>query len=832
MKRVLQRLGILFVIFIAAGAGYFFWMQSKASKGDTIYTSMEESSLPMVYVNALGREMNCLYGYVQEMAGAGLRGSLTVLPEDRQLGIRIGRCQGQVTGIYYEIRTLSSDRLVERSRVEDWTAAEDGIRAVLPIQNLLARGQEYQMTLTVDTDSHGAVRYYTRIVWTENEMAAAMVDLASDFSTRTFDYEEARALVTYLESDDTGDNSNLGHVDIHSSFSQITWGGLDVEPAGKMQVTLNEMNGIMAQVTLDYLAVRVNEQGNHEYYEVEDSFTMRQGEQRIYMMDFDRRADQVFMGREEDFSGTRILLGVTDASKIQVVKSENGGSRAFVNNGDLWCFQEEDRKAGQERRAVRVFSFRSPGEEGLYPSHREHGVKILRAEDNGDVEFLVYGYMNRGQHEGCVGIAVYHYSSQEDGLEERFFIPVAESFGELKLNVEELSYLSSGNMLYLKIGEGIYGVDLTSNEYIVVAEGLPEGGYAISQNGQRLTWQEGSFIFQSKLIHLLDLETGEKNEISAGPDDYLRVLGFVGNDFIYGLAKEGSRWMINGRQEEIPMYALEILGEDMDVLTRYERPGYFIAGVSVGDSRIHLKRIISIAGDSYQLVDEDTIVCNEEIGDNKLAYIGWYPDNERKKLYFVQTGSELKAGNSVVSSAPEKITYENSEILTLGSSITVPGMRFYAYGSGRLLGITQDFSKAVALAHEEMGTVTDEGQRVVWCRVDRPSTGSVASQQEAAGRISSRLDEFTESRLFSDGVLLLDARGCTLSQIQYFLGRGYPVLAYGQAGEPYFLVGYDQYNVTIYHPTSGESQKMGLNDATDYFAATGNDFICGIFPET
>ena len=108
MKRVLQRLGILFVIFIAAGAGYFFWMQSKASKGDTIYTSMEESSLPMVYVNALGREMNCLYGYVQEMAGAGLRGSLTVLPEDRQLGIRIGRCQGQVTGIYYEIRDRKS----------------------------------------------------------------------------------------------------------------------------------------------------------------------------------------------------------------------------------------------------------------------------------------------------------------------------------------------------------------------------------------------------------------------------------------------------------------------------------------------------------------------------------------------------------------------------------------------------------------------------------------------------------------------------------------------------------------------------------------------------
>lgn len=826
MKRVLQRLGILFVIFIAAGAGYFFWMQSRASKGDTIYMSMEESSLPVVHVNALGREMNCLYGYVQEMAEAGLRGSLTVLPEDRQLGIQIGRCQGQVKGIYYEIRTLDMDHLVERSSVDSWTTTETGASAVLPIQNLLTRDQEYFMTLTVDTDSYGAVRYYTRIVWTDNEMAKEMVDLAADFSARTFDYEEARTLVTYLESDDTGDNSNLGRVDIHSSFSQITWGGLDVEPAGEVNVTLNEMNGIMAQVSVEYLAIRVNEQGNNEYYEVEDHFTMRQGEERIYMMDFDRQADQIFMGREEDFSGSRIMLGVTDEDQIQAVRSENGTSRAFVSNGDLWCFQEGE----EDKKAVRVFSFRSQNEEGHSPAHREHGIKILRAEDGGDVDFLVYGYMSRGQHEGCMGIAVYHYSYEEDGLAERFFIPVMKSFGELQLNMKELSYLSSGNMLYLKIGDGIYGVDLTSNEYITVAEGLPEGGYAISQNGQKLTWQEGSFIYQSKVIHLLDLETGEKNEVTAGPDDCLRTLGFVGNDFIYGLAKEGSRWMINGRQEEIPMYALEILGDGMEVMTRYEQPGFYIVGVSVEDSRIHLKRIAPISGDSYQEVDEDTIVCNEEIEDNKLAYIGWFADSIRKKLYFVQTGSEIKNRHNIVSSSPEKITYENSEILTLGSSVAVPGMRFFAYGGGRLLGITQDFSRAVMLAYEEMGTVTDENRNVVWCRVDRPSTGSVSGQQEAAGRILNRLDEFTESRLFEDGLLLFDARGCTLSQVQYFLGRGCPVLAYGAGGETLFLMGYDQYNVTIYYPESGESQKMGLNDAANYFASTGNDFICGIFP--
>jgi len=81
-------------------------------------------------------------------------------------------------------------------------------------------------------------------------------------------------------------------------------------------------------------------------------------------------------------------------------------------------------------------------------------------------------------------------------------------------------------------------------------------------------------------------------------------------------------------------------------------------------------------------------------------------------------------------------------------------------------------------------------------------------------------------------MVLLDARGCSLGQVQYFLGQGYPVLGYGQDGEPFLLTGYDQYNVTIFQQESGESWKMGLNDATNYFLSSGNDFICGIFPET
>ena len=340
MKRLLQRIGILFVIFIAAGAGYFYWMFNRTGESDTVYTSMEESELPVVYMNVLGREMNCLHGYVQEMDSAGLRDSLTVLPDDRNLDIRIARCQGNVTGIYYEIRTLDQSRLLERTSVENWTEGENGTEAFLPIQNLLEQDQEYLLTLTVETDVNGAVRYYTRIVWTDNTKVQQMVDLAAEFSAMTFQPEQASWIAPYLESDSTGNNSNLGRMNIHSSSAQITWGGLFVEPAGEVFVSLKELNGDMASVTLEYLAIRrpPEDPEQVEYYEVEDSFTMRWGDPRIYMMDFERRTDQIFTGSQDLFTGSRILLGITGADQLQAEKSPNGKIAAFVTNGDLWCF--------------------------------------------------------------------------------------------------------------------------------------------------------------------------------------------------------------------------------------------------------------------------------------------------------------------------------------------------------------------------------------------------------------------------------------------------------------------------------------------------------------
>lgn len=826
MKKFMKKVGILLGIFVIAVAVYFIWNQKTTEKTDvTVYTSVEEAVLPVVYTDMFGKEMNLLHGYTQDMKQKTARESLTVLPEDRALSIRIAEYEDAVTAIRYEVRNLDLSRLVERTTLTDWEEEGSGVRAVLPIQNLLSRNEEYLLTLSVDTELHGTINYYTRIMWSDNPNVQEMIHFAEDFTNRTFDYDQARELVTYLETNDAADNSSLGHVTIESSFSQLTWSGLQMQPVGDIRVTLKELDGIMCNVQLNYNMTRASESGGEELYEVVDNYTMKWDSRRIYLMDFDRKTDQIFSGHKELFSGKRIMLGITNEDAVRSLKSSDGNQLAFVANRELWGYDQSGNKA------VKIFSFRSGKDDGVRSGYDQHDMKILSVMDSGDVDFLVYGYMNRGIHEGSMGIAMYHYNYAEDAIQEKFFIPAVLSFEELESDVRQLAHLGTNGMLYIMVDHAVFGIDLNGNEYMVLADGLTDGNYAVSMSGKRFAWQEGGQLYGSRLIHLMDLETGSKQEIKGNAGDLMRTLGFVGDDFVFGVAREGDEWIRNGRIKDLPIYSLQIMGNGSEIIKRDEPVDSYISDVEVEDGRIHLNRITRTADHAYTVSRADIIVCNKSTGIDPMEGIGWYASEERRKLYFVQVDQEIKNSRDIKISTPKTVVYDTSENLDLKANMELQGMLFYAYGGGHLLGTSQTFSEAVELAYDRMGIVTDSNQRIVWDRVNRRAIHNIKDPMMAAGRLTRYLQESSDSQTYEAGVVVLDARNCVLGQVLYFIDKGCPVLAYIGEGTSVLITGYDQYNISLYDPAAQTTTKMGLNDATEYFNRMENDFICGLFTE-
>ena len=158
-------------------------------------------------------------------------------------------------------------------------------------------------------------------------------------------------------------------------------------------------------------------------------------------------------------------------------------------------------------------------------------------------------------------------------------------------------------------------------------------------------------------------------------------------------------------------------------------------------------------------------------------------------------------------------------------------MVFKAYGGGHYIGSSRNFSQAVEMAYGQMGYVTDSSQHIVWDRINRQPIRNIKSPVDEARKVTKYLDSFDGSRVYEDGLILIDAGGCSLSQILYYIDKGIPVIAYVESGQYVLLSGYDQYNVTLYDPQTQETQKMGLNDATEYFKNLQNDFLCALAVE-
>lgn len=822
MYQIVKRVGILFGIFAAALLIYFMiGNRNRGGADETVYVALQDASLPTVYAETCGRTMNRMAGYRQEMDSSVAAELLTLIPEDRKLALDIEDQEDAVTAIRYDVRSMDRQRLIERTDLENWTTADGKIRAELPIQNLISRDQEYLLQITLETQQHGPVYYYTRILWTDSARAQAMVDLAVNFSTKTFDPAQARELASYLETNASQDESSFHRTTIHSSFSRLTWGKLGMQPSGEMQIALRELDGAMSSVQLRYPAVREDDEtGESEVYEVEENFTMKWNELRIYLMDYERSVNQIFSGKEADYSGKRILLGITDESRVEARKSPSGNVIAYRAGRELWTYDQKN------AHAVKVFSFR--GKNGdVRENDSRHDTRILSVGDDGSIEFLVYGYMNRGEHEGNMGIAGYRYQTDANALEERFFIPYSGSFTELEEDLDQLVCLNPSGMLYLYLKHAVYGIDLESRENMVVADRLEKGSYAVSVDQKRFAWQSGRSQGGAASLYLMDLESGQSQEIDGGAGENVRVLGFVGRDLVYGTARESDRWIVNGRTEEEPMYNVKIVNDQMEVETTYQKEGYYISKVSVEESRIHLDRVVRSGDQSYVPSTEDTIVCNADIGQGRMDGIGWYASQTKGKVYFVQLDGEIKS-RGIRTSVPDEISYEKADVLSLEADRSSGNMEFYAYASGQLRQVTTDFAGAIQTAYEGMGYVTDSYHRLLWSRVDRSVTRTIRDLQTASASITRHLDEIEGNQKFSDGVLVLDGRGCTMMQMLYFIDQGIPVVAYTENGGYLLLCGYDSYNVTIFNPATGEMYKAGLNDSTEYFRRLGNDFVCAL----
>ena len=151
--------------------------------------------------------------------------------------------------------------------------------------------------------------------------------------------------------------------------------------------------------------------------------------------------------------------------------------------------------------------------------------------ESGSMNFLVYGYMNRGSHEGETGIALYTYDAQANSVEERVFIESSRSFAALEAELGELAYVNNDQQFYLYLDGNIIRIDLNTMEYETIVSGIEEESCMVSSDGRFAAWHQENSLYASSAVTILDLETGTSRSVSAQDGYYIQSAGLYGNGF-------------------------------------------------------------------------------------------------------------------------------------------------------------------------------------------------------------------------------------------------------------------------------------------------------------
>lgn len=836
MKKTIIRIAVCVVVFLASAL----IIGSIMNQGHNNMTmEMAPVTLPMITMESGGVACNELHGNTVEMDVAYQKDCITLLGEGRQANFTVDTFGREITGISTEVRSIDGSRLIENSEVTGWKANGKSFSVSLTLKDLIDTNTQYSLTLILELEGEQKVYYYTTILWNDDVHISEILEFATDFHGKLYDKEVAKELTKYLEPNSKlTDNGTFHKVNIHSSFQQITWGSLEPVQEDAASIRLTQISGNVASLLMDFV-VSTGEGKNKIYYNVEEYYRVRYTSERMYLLDYERTMTQI-PDTTRMYANDKILLGITDEN-VDMMESADGNTVVFSDMGQLLSYN-----AATNGLTV-IFSFYDKDNADRRTLYDNHGIKILDVDEGGNVKFAVYGYMNRGRHEGETGIQIISYDNSLNTIEEEVYIPYSKSYAVLKDEMEQLLYRNRQQHVYFFLENGVYDVDLENRSAEQLVSIRQDDSLQVSENHEIIVWQEGDDINHSNQLNVRNLNTGEQTVIRAEDGEAIRPLGFMGEDIIYGVARESDIRTENSGQIFYPMYKVCISNSSGNNLKEYGQDGIYIVDCAIEGNQITLSRIQRSENGSYQEILNDQIMNNveEEPGQNKVvtADIDIY-----ERYVQIQTKTTIDTKTIKVLN-PKEVVFEGGRELTLDAVSEVS--RYYVYNAYGVQGIYSAPGKAVKEAYDSSGVVTNDRGITVWLKGNRVSRNQIMAIKEESvtdqkNSLTVCLDNIlrhagitrnteydlaqgkTAIQILEEnmtGVQVLDLSGCSLDAVLYYVNQDIPVLAILEDGEAVLVTGFNEFNVVIMEPSTGKLYKKGMNDATTWFAENGNHFI-------
>ena len=829
MKEKVKRAGILTFVFLIAVIVFSFL----TNQGNADMTAdMGGATLPRIQIVSGEYEINPLVGYVSEMNVGKMRSTIT--PVDFQSGITLRIEEGvlPIKALTYEVCSSDGKEILYKEKRK-----EIGEEPSLTFPGLELADREAILKLTLHTEKQD-IYYYTRICTKEGTDSDACLAFAERFHNMTFGKENTES-IAYLENGTEDDETeNLQKVTIHSDAEHLTWGELRPQIKGEVSRSIKEISGNYMTIVYDYEVECAGEQDETEVYQIREYLKVRYAEGTEYLLDYERTMEQELDASGNVLDNNGILLGIAK-EELPYMANEAGTIVSFVQAGELWNYNQS-----QDALSL-VFSFADSEGYDIRNLCKEHEIQIVSVNEQGDTTFKVIGYMNRGEHEGEVGTAIYFFDIEKNFVEEKAFIPDNISSEILLKEQEQLVYYNEQQEVLYAMKEGtLYKVDLEKGKKEALVENLEKDQYVSSKDGRLLAYQTVSSLENAEEVKVLDFVTGKERTVTCSSGEFIRPLGFISEDFVYGIGrKEDAGAFVTG-EHVCPMYKLEIRDTDNEVVKTYQADQVYVTGVTVEEKMLILDRVVKNES-VYTAVAKDYITSNEEVEKSNIS-VETYTSDEKERQVRIKYESGISDKKPKLLK-PKQVLFENPVLIPFEEEGEAEV--FYTYGKGKLLGIYASAADAIRQANENQGLVVSESQKYVWERGNRSLVYDIAGVDlspyqegntlaaalnrlfayegktvDAAGEMAAgkKPIEILQEQFLGN---VLDLQGCSPEELCYILGKGTPIIAMTDLNNAVLLIGYNDSMITYVKPDTGEKVSVPYEELEALTVASGNTYL-------
>lgn len=831
----LYKFVILLIIFL--GALFFFGKGIPSiSIATTTATSIQDSTFPTMHLQLGDYTVNTLHGYSSELSSSDVRESITPLDTTKTFITKIDENDCVIKKLSYDLRDISNSKSIESGDITAFDKEGSLKTAKIRLKEGMDTSTEYGMKITLITNYSKKIHFYTRIKYYEQDFYLKQkLEFVSKFHDATFDKGQSLDLSQYLEAN-AGSDDSFADVDIHSSQKMVTWGKLKPKIISDVVPTIKELNVETAAIQQTYF-VTANPGTGTETYQIKEFYRVRYTSNRIYLLYFRRTMEAMFDPSLISVNKSELKVGISSKTDFDLTSSEDNKNVAFVRNGALWLYNMKTNKINE------VFTFQPYNNKRLLDNFDQHDIRILNVDNDGNVSFVVYGYMNCGDYEGRVGILLYDYLAESNQITERVYIPLTTTYEQLKEDFGDFCYVNNKNIFYFSINDIVYAYNISSKRHDILTENATADNFLMLEAAHCFVWSDASANGNASKLTILDLNSSKELTIKAPKNQSLVTLGTIDSNVVYGFVKNADIYESTTGDTVHPAYKLIISDCSGNVLREYQNKNTYVTSAGVDGNVIRLKRVKKTRG-TWKKTSDDSIMNQKNTAAQAVSLSTRVTDKALTEKYIsLPAGYIMNSLPKVQETLSVMITEDTT--LHLDESQTMKSTKYYVYAYGGITSSLTDPAKAIQLADEQMGVVMDSHSHIVWERggkfiskelssISYPSnnissTKSCVQMLLQAAQVTTSVSDLKEKSIMKMLRAHLDApvnlTGCTVDQILYFVSNEKPVIGMLDNSHAVLITAYTSSTVTWMDPATHSKRTVALTTAEKMFKNAGSLFF-------